>query len=89
MRIRHYGITANRRRQEKLTRSRELLGVGHAAPTDTDSATHTAEVDTATSPADSSAKRCPNCGAPLRIIEVIPATRRDLLGPATALPDTS
>ena len=89
MRIRHYGITANRRRQEKLRRSRELLGVEHAAPTDTDSATQTPEADPATRSADASATRCPNCGAPLRIIEVIPATRGDPLAPVSAPPDTS
>jgi hypothetical protein len=89
MRIRHYGITANRHRARKLQRARELLGGGQVAPTDTDPPTPTAAADTTSSAADSPAKVCPRCGAPLRIIEIIPATRREFLAPAGAPPDTS
>jgi hypothetical protein len=66
MRIRHYGITANRRRQEKLARCRELLGT----PTPAAPAAAPLPAD-ADSPQDAT-PRCPQCGAPLRIIELLP-----------------
>ena len=89
MRIRHYGITANCQRGRKLQRCRELFGIGQAAPTDTDPPTQSAEAETATRSADSSAKLCPHCGAPLRIIEILPAPRSALLPPVAPPPDTS
>lgn len=89
MRIRHYGITANSQRGRKLQRCRELFGIAPAATPDADPATQSAEADTATTPADSSTKLCPNCGTPLRITEIIPASRGDLLAPAAAPLDTS
>jgi hypothetical protein len=89
MRIRHYGITANCHRGRKLQRCRELFGSAPAAPTDTAPATPTAEADTTASAADSSAKVCPHCGAPLRIIEILPAARAHLEHTAVVPPDTS
>ena len=89
MRIRHYGITANRRRQEKLTRSRELLGVALPAGTYIAPPPQAPAADTAPTTANAPATPCPNCGAPLRIIEILPALRTDPLASAIALPDTS
>ena len=89
MRIRHYGLTANRHRGRKLQRCRELLGSRQAAPTDTDPATPTAAADTTSSSADAPVRVCPRCRASLRIIEILPATRSDPFAPAAAAPDTS
>ena len=86
MRIRHYGLTANRHRQEKLQRCRELPGVEPAAPLSTDSPPTPAAAEHPRS-SDSSPTLCPNCGAPLRIIEILPVSGRDPLAPAS--PDTS
>jgi hypothetical protein len=80
MRIRHYGILANRNRKQKLARCRELLGVPVIAPaeapietpdTDTD---HEAldDTDTEQPPAP-----CPNCGALMRIVEILPPQPHD------------
>ena len=74
MRIRHYGILANRHRAQKLARCRELLGVAAAAPSqepieprDTD--THREALD------DTDTERplapCPMCGARMRVIEIL------------------
>jgi len=86
MRIRHYGLTANRHRQDKLPRCRELLGVPPPPSPPTDPAPPS-EPDTATSSADSTAALCPHCGTPLRIVELLPVTGRDPLAPTP--PDTS
>jgi hypothetical protein len=81
MRIRHYGITANCRRQEKLARCRELLGQAQPAPTsEPDTAGREPPNDSALA-CDSDAPRCPTCGAPMRVIEII--------APTTAPYDTS
>jgi hypothetical protein len=70
MRIRHYGITANRQRAQKLARCRELL---HASDTDhqrpapvdgRDSDPRALDLQTAT-------KCCPLCGGTLRVVEVL------------------
>ncbi|MFI5398620.1 MAG: IS91 family transposase [Candidatus Binatia bacterium] len=75
MRIRHYGITANRRRQQKLARCRELLGTATAAP---DAGTAPpADADTAAATPEDITPRCPQCGAPLRIVELLPPQPRD------------
>ena len=83
----HYGITANCPRGRKLQRCRELFGSAPAATADTDPTTPPTP-DTATISADATGKRCPRCGAPLRIIEILPATHSDVLA-ARAPPDTS
>jgi hypothetical protein len=81
MRIRHYGITANCRRQEKLARSQELLGQAQLAPrSEPDTAGREAPNDSPLA-RDSNAARCPTCGAPMRVIEII--------SPTTAPHDTS
>ena len=69
MRIRHYGITANRRRQEKLARCRELLGTTPAPPAATPLP---AGDDTAAATPEDTTPRCPQCGASLRIVEILP-----------------
>ena len=77
MRIRHYGITANCRRREKLARCRELLGQLPPAPDMSNPEAHRRGTDGAG--CDSAAVRCPACGAPMRIIEIVVPTslRRD------------
>ena len=89
MRVRHYGLTANRHRDRKLQRCRELLGLAPPAGTDIAPATQAPAADTVPTAADAPAPACPNCGAPLRIIEILPATRADPLASAIAAPDTS
>ncbi|HEX7409710.1 MAG TPA: transposase, partial [Candidatus Binatia bacterium] len=64
MRIRHYGITATARRQAKLARCRELLGTTPAPPLPVGA-------DTAAVAPEDTTPRCPQCGAPLRIIELL------------------
>jgi ribosomal protein L37AE/L43A len=63
VRVRHYGLLANRHRQEKLARCRELLGMavspqGDPAPTDPDPVTPPAHEATVTP-----TRVCPRCGA--------------------------
>jgi hypothetical protein len=74
MRIRHYGILANRHREQKLPRCRELLGV--AALAASEAPTKTRDTDTRTEALDDNDTErplapCPLCGAPMRIIEVL------------------
>ena len=61
-RIRHYGLIANAGRRENLARARELLNV----PPDTDDA-----VSTSDAMAEQPTYVCPDCGAPMIIIETI------------------
>ena len=63
VRVRHYGLLANRHRREKLARCRELLGMAVApqadtAPTDPDPITPPGH-DVAVTPT----RVCPRCGA--------------------------
>jgi Putative transposase/Transposase zinc-binding domain len=63
VRVRHYGLLANRHRQEKLARCRELLGMavssqGDPVPTDPDPVTPTGD-ETTVAPT----RVCPRCGA--------------------------
>jgi hypothetical protein len=74
MRIRHYGITANRRRQDKLARCRELLGTTPAPPPATPLP---AGADTAAATPEDTTPRCPQCGASLRIVEILPPQPHD------------
>jgi hypothetical protein len=89
MRIRHYGLTANRHREHKLQRCRELLGGGPPVPTTLEPTTQAGAADSAHTAVDSRAQVCPTCGAPLRIIEILPAPRGAPLPPAVAALDTS
>ena len=70
MRIRHYGITANCRRADKLARCRELLG--QSPPPDAAADPQTCDVGDAAPDADTI--RCPACGGMMRIIEIIAPT---------------
>jgi hypothetical protein len=63
VRVRHSGLLANRHRQEKLARCRELLGMAvtpqaHTAPTDPDPVTPPGH-EVAVTPT----RVCPRCGA--------------------------
>jgi hypothetical protein len=72
MRIRHYGITANRHRQTKLTRCRELLGA--SAPIAPAASTNFS-AENGYDAHDSEERRtdaCPLCGGALRITELLP-----------------
>ena len=75
MRIRHYGITANRRRQQKLARCREFLGTATSAPAAATALP--ADADTAAVTPQDITPRCPQCGAPLRISEILPPQPHD------------
>jgi Putative transposase/Transposase zinc-binding domain len=70
VRIRHFGLLANRARQEKLAHCRQLLAVGAAAVT---SALPTPNAETPTAgPETTAPARCPACGGgPLRVITVL------------------
>ena len=67
-RIRHYGLIANSGRKDHLARVRELLlSQPTEAPTDTQTNdAHTADSD---DPDESPTYVCPDCGAPMLIIE--------------------
>ena len=58
VRVRHYGLLANRHRQEKLARCRELLGMAATTPTDVDPVTPPVPETTVTPP-----RACPRCGS--------------------------
>ena len=78
MRIRHYGVLANRHRASKLARCRELLGVAAApaASADLDD-TGSHRQDDAATPKQSTPPACPVCGQPMRVIEIIAPQRHD------------
>ena len=65
-RIRHYGLIANTTRKDNLARARELLmGKGTDEPTDT----VTDDADTADGSDESLTYVCPDCGAPMLVID--------------------
>ncbi len=80
-RIRHYGLIANTTRQRSLAQARELL-LSEQSHESTDA--HTNRADTADSDYASATYVCPDCGAPMRIIDTFlrgqlpraPPTRR-------------
>ena len=68
VRVRHYGLLANRHRQEKLARCRELLGMAvppqpDTAPTDPDPIPPPSHEATVTP-----TRVCPRCGASRMIV---------------------
>jgi hypothetical protein len=72
MRIRHFGLLANRHRATKLARCRDLLGASRAPASGAPVECPAAEVPAA--PLTVSA-RCPSCGSgPLRIVETLAPT---------------
>lgn len=74
MRIRHYGILANCKRHQKLARCRELLH----APVVAGAATPPA-ADPSDGPDDTSERpsRCPRCGGPMRVAQILAPQRYD------------
>jgi len=78
MRIRHYGITANRHRDRKLARARELLGPrprGEPPPTGEEPAVET--VGTRMTERSAEPPTCTACGGRLCVVEIIPAPPRE------------
>jgi hypothetical protein len=75
MRVRHYGLLANRRREEKLARCRALLGCAAPAPTPGVEESVREQIVRLTGV---DITRCPVCGAgPMRIIERLAPTPSD------------
>ena len=66
-RIRHYGLIANTTRKDNLARARELL-MGKVTDEPTDAGTNSA--DTADGSDESVTYVCPDCGAPMRVIDI-------------------
>ena len=65
-RIRHYGLIANTTRKDNLARARELL-MGKKTNEPTDAGTN--DADTASGSDESVIYVCPDCGAPMLIVE--------------------
>ena len=63
VRVRHYGLLANRHRQEKLARCRELLGMAVTPPADTALSAPDPVLATATETTVTPTRVCPRCGA--------------------------
>jgi hypothetical protein len=74
MRIRHYGILANCTRAEKLARCRALLG---APPTADPVPPIVDGSDLPDDAAERTPARCPRCGGPMRVVEVLAPQRYD------------
>jgi hypothetical protein len=73
MRIRHFGLLANRNRAAKLARCRSLLAPAPEAEVDP---CHSAAPAGEASASAAEPKRCPVCGGgPLRIIEILAPLR--------------
>ena len=70
VKVRHYGLLANRGRAAKLTRCRYVLGVVVPAPQEAAAAATGA----AETPPEA-ARRCPHCGGELVVLEVWPRPR--------------
>ena len=66
-RIRHYGLIANTTRRDNLARARELLLVEKTIET---ADTETNSADTVDSNDASVTYVCPDCGAPMRVIDI-------------------
>jgi hypothetical protein len=75
MRIRHYGIVANRHREQKLMRCRELLGVAVIAPSQEPIESHDIDSHGEAVDADNDGAPplapCPICRARMRIVEIL------------------
>ena len=64
-RIRHYGLIANAKRKDNLTKARTLLKVPEQIPVETDETAKTDGQETDTTFV------CPDCGAAMIIIEIL------------------
>ena len=73
MRIRHYGITANRHRDHKLARARQLLGQPPLSPEPSIEKDPAVQGADSTTPSSGEQAMCPACGGRLRVVEVIAA----------------
>jgi len=74
MRLRHYGIVANRHREQKLGRCRELLGVPPPLPPPEPLLRPDADPDRDARDelhTERPLAPCPRCGAPLRVVELL------------------
>ena len=89
VRVRHYGLLANRHRQEKLARCRELIGAAKTpqadtAPTDARSG-QAAGLETTVTPT----RVCPHCGSGRMVvigeIPPLPKAAGTTSGPGTVL----
>jgi hypothetical protein len=74
MRIRHYGITANSQRKQKLGRCRELLEQTQTTAASTSQPSGAGAATLAAGVADRAAVRCPACGGRIRLPELIAPT---------------
>ena len=74
MRIRHYGITANCHRRQKLARCRELLGQAPRTAPPESNVVGTESCHDDTLSLDPKAARCPSCGGPMSVIEILSPT---------------
>jgi hypothetical protein len=83
MRILHYGITANHRREQKLARAREVLGQCTSSRSELvaeeKSSLESLETNTTDSALDPST--CPACGGRMRVVEILAPARRFLFVP--------
>jgi hypothetical protein len=78
MRVRHYGITANRHRGHKLARARERLGPRpRCAPPPTAAAPAGETLGARPTARAADPPTCPRCGGRLRVIEILPAPPRE------------
>jgi hypothetical protein len=75
-RIRHYGLFASAARRDNLARARQLLAVPQTV------ARETADSDAALEPW----RRCPCCGGPMIVVEILARTTQTRSPPATAAP---
>jgi len=80
MRIRHYGLLANRAKQERLAKCRELLGTSAPKPNEPKTLADWILLWTG-----DDVMRCPQCGCAEFVTEEIPRPRYGTL--STALPD--
>jgi hypothetical protein len=80
MRIRHYGLLANRHREPQLARCRALLGVtappSHPADLDHPGRQHEDAADRPSEPTPTPSA-CPVCGQPMRVVEIIAPLSHD------------
>jgi hypothetical protein len=75
-RIRHYGLFASAARRDNLARARQLLAVPQPV----------AQEAADSNPAPEPWRRCPCCGGPMIVVEILARTIRPRTPPATAAP---
>jgi hypothetical protein len=82
VRVRHYGLLANRHRQEKLARCRELLGMAVTPQAETAPADRDPIPPPGREAAVTPARVCPCCGAGRMVViaEFTPGTPAEAIG---------